>query len=320
MTDPKSDTINVAKSALKIEAQALLRLSEKLPPDFIYLVDSIINSSGRVIIAGVGKSGHIGRKISATLTSTGTPSYFIHPSEASHGDMGMLKTEDICILISNSGETNELGDLINYIKRFNIKMAAICSEPKSTLTQAAEFSLILPKEPEVCSIGMAPTTSTTMMLGLGDALAVSLMHRRNFDAEQFRIFHPGGKLGAQMVKVEDLMHGIDKMPIVNPTMPMREALLEMSSKGFGYAVVLENQKVMGVISDGDIRRNIDDLLEKTAGEVATRNPITISSNIFASEALHVMNSHKIGVLVVTDENNYPKGIFHVQDLLRAGVA
>ena len=320
MKDPKTGTIDVAKSALKVEAQALLRLSENLPPDFIHLVDSIINSTGRVIIAGVGKSGHIGRKISATLTSTGTPSYFIHPSEASHGDMGMLMMEDICILISNSGETNELVDLINYIKRFNIKMAAICSEKTSTLAQAAHFSLILPKEPEVCSIGMAPTTSTTMMLGLGDALAVSLMHRRDFDAEQFRIFHPGGKLGAQMAKVEDLMHGIDKMPIVNLTMPMREALLEMSSKGFGYAVVLENQKVIGVISDGDIRRNINDLLEKTVGEVATRNPITISSEIFASEALHVMNSNKIGVLVVTDNNNYPKGIFHVQDLLRAGVA
>ena len=320
MIDPKSGIIDVAKSALKIEAQALLRLSENLPPDFIHLVDSIINSTGRVIIAGVGKSGHIGRKISATLTSTGTPSYFIHPSEASHGDMGMLMMEDICILISNSGETNELVDLINYIKRFNIKMAAICSEKTSTLAQAAHFSLILPKEPEVCSIGMAPTTSTTMMLGLGDALAVSLMHRRDFDAEQFRIFHPGGKLGSQMAKVEDLMHGIDKMPIVNLTMPMREALLEMSSKGFGYAVVLENQKVIGVISDGDIRRNINDLLEKTVGEVATRNPITISSEIFASEALHVMNSHKIGVLVVTDNNNYPKGIFHVHDLLRAGVA
>ena len=320
MLDPNSDTIHIAKTALKIESQALLSLSEKLPPDFISLVDSIIDSNGRVIIAGVGKSGHIGRKISATLTSTGTPSYFIHPSEASHGDMGMLMVEDICILISNSGETYELRDLLNYIKRFNIKMAAICSEPDSTLSKAADFSLILPKEPEVCSIGMAPTTSTIMMLGLGDALAVSLMHRRNFDAEQFQIFHPGGKLGAQMVKVEDLMHGIDKMPIVTIDMPMREALLEMSSKGFGYAVVLEAQKVIGVISDGDIRRHIDDLLEKTVGEVATRNPITISSNIFASEALSIMNSHKIGVLVVTDKNNFPKGIFHIQDLLRAGVA
>ena len=320
MLDPNSDTIHIAKTALKIESQALLSLSEKLPPDFISLVDSIIDSNGRVIIAGVGKSGHIGRKISATLPSTGTPSYFIHPSEASHGDMGMLMVEDICILISNSGETYELRDLLNYIKRFNIKMAAICSEPDSTLSKAADFSLILPKEPEVCSIGMAPTTSTIMMLGLGDALAVSLMHRRNFDAEQFQIFHPGGKLGAQMVKVEDLMHGIDKMPIVTIDMPMREALLEMSSKGFGYAVVLEAQKVIGVISDGDIRRHIDDLLEKTVGEVATRNPITISSDIFASEALSIMNSHKIGVLVVTDKNNFPKGIFHIQDLLRAGVA
>ena len=320
MLDPNSDTIHIAKTALKIESQALFSLSETLPPDFISLVDSIIDSTGRVIIAGVGKSGHIGRKISATLTSTGTPSYFIHPSEASHGDMGMLMVEDICILISNSGETYELRDLLNYIKRFNIKMAAICSEPDSTLSKAADFSLILPKEPEVCSIGMAPTTSTIMMLGLGDALAVSLMHRRNFDAEQFQIFHPGGKLGAQMVKVEDLMHGIDKMPIVTIDMPMREALLEMSSKGFGYAVVLEAQKVIGVISDGDIRRHIDDLLEKTVGEVATRNPITISSNIFASEALSIMNSHKIGVLVVTDKNNFPKGIFHIQDLLRAGVA
>ena len=320
MSKADDSIIDIAKNALKTEARALIKLSEKLPNDFTSLVDRIVAIKGRVIIAGVGKSGHVGRKISATLASTGTPSYFLHASEASHGDMGMIVEGDICILISNSGETTELRDLLNHIKRFSIPLAAISSKPDSTLIQAADFALILPKQPEVCPIGMAPTTSTTMMLGLGDALAVSLMHKRNFDAEQFQIFHPGGKLGAQMVRIQDLMHGKEKIPEVTPNMPMRDALLEMTSKGFGYAVVVQNKKVAGVISDGDLRRHIDDLMEKTVEEIATKKPITVSPDMFASEALSIMNAHKIGVLVVTDEHNHPKGIFHIQDLLRAGVA
>ncbi|MDG2356500.1 MAG: KpsF/GutQ family sugar-phosphate isomerase [Paracoccaceae bacterium] len=315
-----NNIINIAKKALRTEANALIKLAKKLPPDFLLLVDAIIESKGRVIVAGVGKSGHIGRKISATLSSTGTPSYFVHASEASHGDMGMIVEGDICILISNSGETAELSNILNHLKRFSIPLAAISSEPNSTLMQAANFTLTLPKEPEVCSIGMAPTTSTTMMLALGDALAVSLMHKRDFGTEQFQIFHPGGKLGAQMVRIRDLMYGTDKIPKVAPETPMREALLEMSSKGFGYAVVVHNKKVVGVISDGDLRRHIDNLLDKTVGEIATNNPITVSADIFASEAIRIMNTHKIGVLIVTDKDNHPKGIFHIQDLLRAGVA
>ncbi len=312
-------TINIAKEALNIEAKALVSLAENLPEDFLPLVHSIIKSTGRVIISGVGKSGHIGRKISATLTSTGTPSYFLHASEASHGDMGMIVEGDICILISNSGETTELKDILSHIKRFSISLAAISSEPNSTLMKAAKFALTLPKAPEVCSIGMAPTTSTTMMLALGDALAVSLMYERNFDANQFQIFHPGGKLGAQMVKVEDIMHGKESIPEVRPDMPMREALIEMSSKGFGYAVVVDNNSVVGVISDGDLRRHMNDLLGKTAEEIATKNPITVLPDTFASEALRIMNFHQIGVLVVTNRENQPKGIFHIQDLLRSGV-
>ena len=315
-----NNTTNIAQKALITEANAIIKLSENLPPDFLSLTDAIINSKGRVIVAGVGKSGHIGRKISATLSSTGTPSYFLHASEASHGDMGMIVEGDICILISNSGETVELSNILNHLKRFSIPFAAISSEPHSTLMRAANFTLTLPKAAEVCSIGMAPTTSTTMMLALGDALAVSLMHKRNFGPEQFQIFHPGGKLGAQMVRIRNLMHGKDKMPEVKPDMPMRQALLEMSSKGFGYAVVVHEKKVVGVISDGDLRRHIDNLLEKTVGEIATNNPITVSEDIFASEALRIMNNHKIGVLIVTDKYNHPKGIFHIQDLLRAGVA
>tara|TARA_A100001011_G_scaffold397214_1_gene497522 strand:- start:1536 stop:2498 length:963 start_codon:yes stop_codon:yes gene_type:complete len=311
--------IDIAKNVLEVESDALKNLSQHLPNCFPALVNSIYNCTGRVVISGIGKSGHIARKISATLASTGTPSYFIHATEASHGDLGMIVEGDICILISNSGETSELKDILNHVKRFSIPFAAISSNPNSTLMKSANFPLNLPSHQEVCPIGMAPTTSTTMMLALGDALAVNLMHQRNFNVDQYKVFHPGGKLGAQMLRIKDLMHGKDKIPAVKPEMPMQEALLKMTSKGFGYAVVVSNNKVKGVISDGDLRRHINQLFNKKAGEIATLNPITVSQEIFASEAIKIMNDHKIGVLIITNSKNEPIGITHIQDLLRAGI-
>ena len=302
------------------EVAALEKLAENLPLDFVQLCKTILACKGRVIVGGIGKSGHIARKISATLASTGTPSYFIHPTEASHGDMGIIVEGDICILISYSGETAELEDLINYAKRFAIPIAAISSRSDSKLMKAAEFKLLLPEAAEACAIGMAPTTSTTMTLALGDALAVALMYQRAFKAESFRAFHPGGKLGAKLAQVKEIMHTKDKIPAVAPETSMREALLEMTSKGFGLAVVLECGKVLGTVTDGDLRRHMDNLLEKSAGDIASSDPITIEKDTLAAEALHIMNKHKIGVLVVTDCNGIAEGILHIHDLLRLGTA
>ncbi len=320
MKHTETNMLREARAVLMQESAALAKLSEELPADFTRLCSRILNCNGRVILAGVGKSGHIARKISATLASTGTPSYYIHPTEASHGDMGVIVEGDICILISNSGETAELHDIIAYARRFAIPIAAISSRPESTLMQAAEFSLLLPDVPEACAIGMAPTTSTTMTLALGDALSVALMRQRNFKAEHFKVFHPGGKLGAQMTKVGDIMHNMQRFPAVAPDALMQDALLEMTSKGFGIAVVVDNDTVTGVITDGDLRRHMDHLLEKTAGEIASSDPITVKKDTFAADALRIMNSHKIGVLIVADGDGTPEGILHLHDLLRSGAA
>lgn len=302
------------------EADALEKLAKNLPVDFALLCLAILACKGRIIVGGIGKSGHIARKISATLASTGTPSYYIHPTEASHGDMGIIVEGDICILISNSGETAELQDLITYAKRFAIPIAAISSRSDSTLMKAAEFKLLLPEAAEACAIGMAPTTSTTMTLALGDAIAVSLMRQRAFKAESFRAFHPGGKLGAKLAQVKDIMYTNDKIPAVAPETSMRDALIEMTSKGFGLAVVLKCDKVLGTITDGDLRRHMDNLLEKSAGDIASNDPITVEKDTLAAEALHIMNTHKIGVLIVTDSEGRAEGIFHIHDLLRSGTA
>ena len=320
MSDTEINILQDARAVLKQEAEALVSLAEALPADFTRLCSKILNCEGRVILAGVGKSGHIARKISATLASTGTPSHYVHPTEASHGDMGMIVEGDICVLISNSGETAELHDIINYARRFAIPIAAISSRADSTLMHAAEFALLLPNVPEACAIGMAPTTSTTMALALGDALSVALMHQRNFKAESFQIFHPGGKLGAQITKVGNVMHNMDRFPAVTDDAPMQEALLEMTSKGFGIAVVVENNIVTGVITDGDLRRHMDHLLEKSAGEIASKEPITVTKDTFVADALRIMNGHKIGVLIVADSKGKPEGIIHLHDLLRSGAA
>ena len=320
MSQLDTEILKTAREVLMTEADALEKLAKNLPVDFAQLCLAILACKGRIIVGGIGKSGHIARKISATLASTGTPSYYIHPTEASHGDMGIIVEGDICILISNSGETAELQDLITYAKRFAIPIAAISSRSDSTLMKAAEFKLLLPEAAEACAIGMAPTTSTTMTLALGDAIAVSLMQQRAFKAESFRAFHPGGKLGAKLAQVKDIMYTNDKIPAVAPETSMRDALIEMTSKGFGLAVVLKCDKVLGTITDGDLRRHMDNLLEKSAGDIASSDPITVEKDTLAAEALHIMNTHKIGVLIVTDSEGRAEGIFHIHDLLRSGTA
>jgi len=317
--DPKTD-IETARRVLRIEAAALEQMASELPDDFSAVVDAILQTTGRVIVSGVGKSGHIGNKIAATLASTGTPASFVHATEASHGDLGMVTAADFCLLISNSGETAELRDIVAHTRRFSIPMAAISSKPDSTLMRAADYKLGLPNAPEACHIGMAPTTSTTLTLALGDALAVALMERRNFRPDDFRVFHPGGKLGAQMATVAQLMHSGDELPVVDANMPMQDALITMTAKGFGIAAVCRDGRLTGVISDGDLRRHMHHLMEKQAGDIASENPVTVSADQFAAEALNIMNTRKISVLMVVDAENMPIGILHIHDLLRAGVA
>ena len=311
---------DVAARVLGIEAQAIATLAAALPEDFANAANLILASKGRLIVSGIGKSGHIGRKMAATFASTGTPSFFVHPAEASHGDLGMITPDDICLVISNSGETSELGDVIHHCTRFGIPIIGISKRPESTLMRAATCRLTLPDLQEACSIGMAPTTSTTLTLAMGDALAVALMEMRGFKKENFGTYHPGGKLGAQLLKARQLMHEGPSVPCVQADHPMPEVIVEMTALGFGVAAVLDTEgRMMGVISDGDLRRNLAALMTTTAGTVCTRNPVTIKPDTLAPEALKVMNGRKIGALFVVDEDNKPLGILHIHDLLRAGV-
>jgi len=319
-TDPKAEPASAtAVRVLRIEGAAVLQMAEALPEDFDAAVDAILSTKGRVILGGIGKSGHIARKISSTLASTGTPSAFVHPAEASHGDLGMITPDDLVILISNSGETSELRDIVAHVARFSIPMIGISGKPSSTLMQAADHRLTLPDAPEACALGMAPTTSTTLTLALGDALAVAVMERRGFLPEQFRTFHPGGKLGARLSKVAQLMHGTEALPLVDVASPMSETLVVMSEKGFGIAGVTEASRLVGVISDGDLRRNMAHLMERSAGEVATRSPRVIGPDLLAAEALAMMSENKITALFVTDGDGQPVGLLHLHDCLRAGL-
>lgn len=310
-----------AARVLRTEGEAVLRMAAELPADFVGAVEVILTCRGRVILSGIGKSGHVARKIAATLASTGTPSQFVHPAEASHGDLGMVTEADVCILISNSGETAELGDLIRHARRFSIPLIGISRRADSTLMKAANLRLLLPDAPEACSIGMAPTTSTTLTLALGDALAVALMEQRGFLHEDFKVFHPGGKLGARLAQVHQMMHDETELPLVQPDTPMQETLLRMTDKGFGLACVVDDAgRLVGVVSDGDIRRNIDGLLRKAAGDVATRTPQTVPPDMLAAEALAIMNARKVSALVVVDQDRRPVGLLRLHVLLKAGLA
>lgn len=317
----KSDAfLSTAKRVIAQEAEALGLLSDSLGEEFTKAIETVLSAKGRTIVTGMGKSGHIARKIAATLASTGTPAYFVHPAEASHGDLGMIGDGDICLVLSNSGETPELADLIAYTRRFKIPMIGVASNPDSTLIRACDVALILPKAPEACGHGIVPTTSTTMTLALGDALAIALMEHRAFTADHFRVLHPGGKLGSRLTKVRDLMHS--DMPLVPTDTPMREVLSVVSAKGFGVVGVVDAEgHLRGIITDGDLRRHIDGLLEKTAGDIMTADPLTISPDALAEKAVARMDERAITCLFVRDpaEDGRPCGILKIQDCLRAGV-
>lgn len=310
---------DIARAVLATEAAALVRLADELPVDFGAVVAVLLELSGRVIVSGMGKSGHVAKKIAATLASTGTPAQAVHPGEASHGDLGMITQNDVVILISNSGETRELSDMIAYCSRFAIPLIAVTSRATSTLARTANYVLTLPDAPEACSLGMVPTTSTTLTMALGDALAVALMQKRGFDRQNYHAFHPGGTLGAQLLRVSAVMHCGDALPIVQPDTRMEETLEIMSAKGFGTAIVLEDDAVFGIITDGDLRRNLDALKGRTARDLASRNPYFIAPDALLTEALAIMNAQKIGVLLVTDDMSLV-GLIHIHDLLRAGIA
>jgi len=312
-----------ARHLLCSESDALRALASALDDSFPRALDLLtVNGGGRVIVSGMGKSGHVARKIAATMASTGTPAAYVHPGEASHGDLGMITPHDAILALSNSGETPELTDVVNYSRRFDIPLVAITSRADSALAQAADCALILPPVGEACPMGLAPTTSTTMMLALGDALAVALLERRNFSPADFQVFHPGGKLGRRLLKVSDLMHAGDQLPVAPADMPMSEALLVMTNKSFGCVAVLDDEgRLIGVVTDGDLRRHMEPrLFERKASEVMSANPKTTRPNALAAEALRVMNARSITSLFVADDDRRPVGIIHVHDCLRAGVA
>ncbi|MCA1910058.1 MAG: KpsF/GutQ family sugar-phosphate isomerase [Magnetospirillum sp.] len=310
----------VAHRVLATEAEALRALAESLDGPFVAACDALAAVKGRVVVSGMGKSGHVGCKVAATLASTGTPSFFVHPAEASHGDLGMITTDDAVIALSNSGETPELSDIIAFTRRFNIPLIGVTSRPASTLATQSDVALVLPPIPEACPMGLAPTTSTTMMLALGDALAVALLERRGFTAADFRVFHPGGQLGRRLLKVADIMHGGDGLPLVRPEDGMTQVILEMTAKSLGcVGVVGADGLLAGIITDGDLRRHLDpELMHAPAQQVMTRNPKTVAPSLLAAEALRIMNEKSITSLFVVD-NGRPVGVVHVHDLLRSGV-
>lgn len=325
--------LEVGRRVLGLEADGLARLAESLDAEGFSRAVALLagtgdGSRGRVVVSGMGKSGHVARKIAATLASTGTPALFVHPAEASHGDLGMLVAGDAVLALSNSGETPELADLVAHARRFGLPLVAVTGRAESTLARAADVALVLPPAPEACPMGLAPTTSTTMQLALGDALAVALLTRRGFTASDFRTFHPGGRLGAKLSRVRDLMHGGAEMPLAPPGMRMDAALVAMSEKRFGCLGIVEDGRLVGVITDGDLRRALQPgaaapqaaLLARTAGEVMTRRPRAIGPDTLAAEALRLMNEGSITALFVVEATGRPVGILHVHDLLRAGVA
>ena len=329
MTQPLQNTIAMddiallatARRVLNVEASALNDVATQLDDRFIKALNYIIACKGRVIVTGMGKSGHISRKIASTLASTGTPALFVHPGEASHGDLGMIIASDVVIALSNSGEASELAEIISYTRRFSIPLIAITAREQSTLATASDVTLLLPNAAEVCPMGLAPTTSTTMMLALGDALAVAIMEYKGFTADDYRNFHPGGKLGKTLLRVSEVMHTGKEIPLASEADLMSHILVIMTQKSFGCSgIVDKNGKLVGVITDGDLRRHMQSgLLNKPASEIMTRSPIVAHPKMLAAEALKILNEKKRTNLFVLD-NGTPVGILHIHDLLRAGIA
>ncbi|HEX9502361.1 MAG TPA: KpsF/GutQ family sugar-phosphate isomerase [Thermoanaerobaculia bacterium] len=328
MTKPRKNTairaakdhpaIAEAKRVLEVEAAAIVGLIDHLDDTFVQVVELINSCNGRVISMGLGKSGIICKKISATLASTGTPSFFLHPAEAIHGDLGMIVGGDIVLAVSNSGETEELVRLLPSIKRIGAELVAITGNPASTIAKGADYHLNASISKEACPLGLAPTASTTAVLALGDALAMALLVRKGFKEEDFAFLHPGGKLGKRFLRVRDLMHAGGQAPIVDVATPMHDAIYEMSKKGFGITAVVRGDRVLeGVISDGDLRRLLqrdENIVRKTAGDCMTRNPATIDGNELASAALQMLEQRKITSLFITDSEGRVEGLIHLHDL------
>ncbi|HEX8593558.1 MAG TPA: KpsF/GutQ family sugar-phosphate isomerase [Pseudomonas sp.] len=319
-----SDLILSAQRTIRLEIEAVEGLLSHIDGDFVHACEMILASKGRVVVVGMGKSGHIGKKIAATLASTGTTSFFVHPAEASHGDMGMITADDIILALSNSGTTAEIVTLLPLIKRLGIKMISMTGNPASTLAKAADINLNAHVIHEACPLNLAPTSSTTAALVMGDALAVALLEARGFTAEDFAFSHPGGALGRRLLlKVEHVMHTGDQLPKVQRGTMLRDALMEMTRKGLGMTAILEaDGQLAGIFTDGDLRRTLDrpiDIRLTTIDEVMTIHGKTARPEMLAAEALKIMEDHKIGALIVVDENDHPVGAFNLQDLLRAGV-
>lgn len=315
--------LDVARQVLSTEAAGLHALAASLDERFAAAVDRLAGCTGRIVVSGMGKSGHVARKIAATLASTGTPAMYVHPGEASHGDLGMILPGDAVLALSNSGETAELADLVAHARRFALPLIAITARADSTLANAADVALLLPPAAEACPMGLAPTTSTTMQIALGDALAVALLTRRGFTAADFRQFHPGGRLGARLRRVRELMHDGDALPLADPDMRMDRALVRITEKHFGCLGVTDaDGKLVGVMTDGDLRRAMGpDLLSKNVSDIMTSAPRTIGADELAAVALSIMNApaRPITALFVVDDDGRPVGILHIHDLLRAGL-
>lgn len=324
-SDPLEHTIpEMASAALLQESQALARLAHKLPSDFQDVVTCLSQIQGKVVFSGVGKSGYIARKIASTLSSTGTAACFLHPTEASHGDLGFLTADDALVLFSNSGETAELAPLIQYAHRFHIPLIAMTSDPRSTLGEASRWVLVLPQEPEVCALGLAPTTSALLMLGLGDALTVCLLHLKNFQDNDYHARHPGGALGLKLLRVSDMMRKGIHLPLVTPEKEMSDALLIMTEKACGCLGVVAkepsletSQKLMGIITDGDLRRHMSaTLLKQSVRDIMTPEPLTIAEEMLAADALTFMNKRRVTVLFVHDQAHNVTGLIHLHDCLK----
>ncbi|KJS07955.1 MAG: D-arabinose 5-phosphate isomerase [Gammaproteobacteria bacterium BRH_c0] len=322
MTD--ANFIASAKRTVQLEAEAVHNLEARIGTDFARACELILACKGRTIVTGMGKSGHVGRKIAATLASTGSPAFFVHPGEASHGDLGMITASDVVIAISSSGSTAEVVTLLPLIKRLGIPLISMTGNPSSPLARFADALLDIAVSKEACPLDLAPTTSTTVTLVMGDALAIALLEARGFTADDFALSHPGGALGRKLLlRVEDIMHGGDQVPRVQEASLLRDTLLEMTEKGFGMTTVVSTEdELLGVFTDGDLRRAVDqgiDINSVTIGQVMTRNCQTISADILAAEALRIMETRKITALVVEDGSRHPVGVIHMHDILRAGI-
>jgi arabinose-5-phosphate isomerase len=320
----KKTWVDSAKRTLRTEADGLNLLMQAidgaLSQPFSAAIDHISKAQGRIIVSGIGKSGHIARKIASTLASTGTPAMFVHPAEASHGDLGMITQQDVIIMISNSGESAELSDMLAYARRFKVPLIAITANAGSALGKEADVVLEIPRATEACPNGLAPTTSTLMQLALGDALAIALLEDKGFSAKDYKQFHPGGKLGAQLKHASDIMHRGDALPLVAHTALMGDALLVMSAKGFGCVGVVDGTKLIGVVTDGDLRRHMSpDLPQRKIVDVMTKTPRTANPDDLAGEVIDLLNSAKITSIFIVDSETRPLGLIHIHDLLRIGV-